>query len=784
MKQKIFFAYESGHQENIDAIKKGSEEYNKHQKTFHVQTWEDLKINGSVINSCIFEAIDKCVIFACDLTYQNHNVLFELGYAIAKEKKLLVLLNDKVKGAKESYSDFKILKNIGYGVFATSKQINSELQRKINVDSILLKQLVNVENLDHNTHDVFYMNSKIESQASIELSEFFKTDSLKVISNDSTEVEYQPLIWYLKNIFKVKNIILHMAGTDKINSGEYNAEYSFFAGLGFGLGKNVLLIAPSPFSAPIDYSDILLEYHDSDDCYLKTKNWLSQSLQNEKKCIDNSSNNNITEEDKKLNLLKLGIGYEIAEEEGQKLLNYFIEYDSYNQAFYRDNSIIVGRKGSGKSALCIKLINDYSGDSNIYNVVIKPDSDELLDNVEFSKLFNNERSKKTFLLTVWKFVFLSKLLQSVVNILEEDSVQNGSELKSKILNFYKENSYKIDLNFYGVVNYINNHDDQKKYTDNPEILYPINVDFIQPLTNLLKDFFKNKKYKKIHLLCDNLDKAWDSKNDLSLQSDMILALLEFSGKINSIIGNDNVVVSTILFLRKDIYDFILTKSREPDKVTIKSSFIDWSKFPNKLKEIVEERFRYSLGMDNDVSVDDVWDSYFSLNDNKDPITEIMRFIVHRPRDIIYFVSRLFECAVNKNIDKVNEECFYYAIEEYSNFLHNNLIAEMKAEYPEIDLIMSKILSKHYGESLDYSQFMEILHSVTSQKTRDIEIVKSLFKKQYVVGVDLKGKKIINDFEKLYSRVHEKKFFFFKKNKIFILLHPRKYFKGQIKSRSF
>ena len=44
----IFFAYESGHPDNIDAIKKGVKEYNQYQKKFTAITWEELKINGKI----------------------------------------------------------------------------------------------------------------------------------------------------------------------------------------------------------------------------------------------------------------------------------------------------------------------------------------------------------------------------------------------------------------------------------------------------------------------------------------------------------------------------------------------------------------------------------------------------------------------------------------------------------------------------------------------------------------------------------------------------------------
>lgn len=57
-------------------------------KNIEITTWEDLAIGGKYIIKGILDAIDRCDLFICDLTYLNFNVLYELGYAISKQKNL------------------------------------------------------------------------------------------------------------------------------------------------------------------------------------------------------------------------------------------------------------------------------------------------------------------------------------------------------------------------------------------------------------------------------------------------------------------------------------------------------------------------------------------------------------------------------------------------------------------------------------------------------------------------------------------------------------------------
>ena len=130
-KKAIFFAYEDRHQENRDAIIKAAQGYNAHQGTYKVVLWEDLKQSGSIIGAKVFSAIKECEIFVCDLTYLNHNVFFELGFAIACKKKLKIFLNETIINAKKNYSEIKIIRNIEYTPFSSSKEISSEFQQRI-----------------------------------------------------------------------------------------------------------------------------------------------------------------------------------------------------------------------------------------------------------------------------------------------------------------------------------------------------------------------------------------------------------------------------------------------------------------------------------------------------------------------------------------------------------------------------------------------------------------------------------------------------------------------------
>lgn len=770
-KHKVFFAYEGGHTENSDAIKAGVKEFNHYQSRYFAITWEDMEISGKIINKCIMDEIDQCTIFACDLTYMNHNVLFELGYAIAKKKNLLILMNDTIDNSRLNYSNFKILKNVGYETFTNQKHVLSALQKREKINSILLDQLISVDTSEYNIHDVFYITSPIDTQASLELTEMMKDGPFGVIYDNTSEVEYQTLAWYLKSLLQAKAIVIHLLGKDKKENLQKNAEASLYAGIGCGLGKRVLLIAPSPFNAPIDYTDILLEYDDVSDCIAKANDWIEiniKKLDNVTKCVDRII------DDKKLNLLKLGIGCEIAEEEKSELLNYFIEIDAYEKALDRKQSIFVGRKGTGKSAIFIKLESDLDQDTNNYNIILKPDSEELLEHIELSDMYKTDRSKKTFFYTIWKYIFYSKLFLNIYKKAQSKPGLLSSSLETRCNIFYNNNHKLLELNFFGAIREINRIVDGKNIIDDPSVLEIFYNKIMSELQELVMDYYKVKKYFTINIMADNLDKTWNAKNDLSVQTEMILTLLEYSGKFEKEINNitDKAKINLIIFLRKDIFDYVRKQSREPDKLTVKSFEIQWDTHPNLLKKMIEKRFEHVLNITGD-KVDKVWQEYFSFG-KQEPFDVIKDIVVLRPRDVIYFISKLFESAVNSDKLVLCNDDLLYAIEAYTHFLHNNLIAEMKAEHPKIEEILSN-MQQQYGDSVEYGEFRKNVMSHGYNDESIDELVHSLLNKKYMIAYNERRRQKIENVDDINKLYEEKRFGLWRKNRILLIPHSDEFY---------
>lgn len=793
VKKKIFFAYQGRRDgkadENVDAINHALFEYNKHQSSYKAESWEEYT-KTDFISQSVLSAIDNSYVFAADLTYFNHNVLFELGYAISKNRNIIIFLNGKIEGAAKRYHG-SFLKDIKYQELTNSKSVLAALQKK-SYNNDWMQRYVKLETLSPKSKGVFYIESQQPNQPSLDLTEFIdmytQVESITLVTENRSEVQYQPINWYFSNIYQAKMTVIHFLGSNIKETFLINAFNSFWSGIACGFGREVLLVAPAKYKAPLDYYDIMIQYSSSNHLINEVEKWLEKQIQlihisEETKAFKK-------EEEQGLNLLKLGVGCEIAEHEREELLDYFVPTYSYNKAKEAKSTIITGRKGSGKSAIYIKLADELAKYNNVYLVNLKPESDDLLHNIDLSKMFDSQSSRINFFFTVWKCVILSKLFISIYNktLESQDREVPLEEWEQGINDFYDKHSKYLNINFFGVISRINEEYLGSHKPETPNILEYLYKYYIGPVRKILSTCINNipnKKYCQIVILGDNLDKTWNASKNLTLQVEMISTLLEIEQKIIHEVPDLDFKLRSALFLRTDIFEYICKHINEPDKLVTLSHEINWENYPSKLKDLIENRFCQILGLDDNTDIDkDVWQKYFEFNrkKKKNPYNIIETTITKRPRDLIYFISKLFESAVNNDHLKVNEEDLNYAIDSYTKFLNQNLIAEVKAIFPDIPEILNR-LQEYHGEKMEYKTFCRILKEFNYNKQETEGLVEELFDKGYMLGYDEKTKKPFSDIKRLKEKLTEKRWGFFP-NKIYVIAHAKYYNIKNKNTRSF
>lgn len=115
---------------------------------------------------------------------------------------------------------------------------------------------------------------------------------------------------------------------------------------------------------------------------------------------------------------KTSFGESIAEQEAEKLKNYFLQTEFWNAIRSGSNDIIYGAKGAGKSALYTSLTNDVDKlfDENVLIAI----AENPTGNTAFSNLTNDPPTTETEFVRLWKLYFLV----ITMNVLDEYDIND------------------------------------------------------------------------------------------------------------------------------------------------------------------------------------------------------------------------------------------------------------------------------------------------------------------------------------------------------------------------
>lgn len=775
-KKTIFFAYQSPKKnalnDNVNTIKKIEKESVQYHKPYHIKTWDHYQTAGMTINNNIIRGIKEADIFACDITYLNHNVLFELGYAIGQKKPVHIFLNNTISDSEINYKK-TILSNTVYHKFTNSTNLTQYFDKNYDNKDTTLAQYNKVN--DIKDFDIFYIPSSITTESSSDLTKAIKDlKCYECVTIHRSEMQYHTLGDYIKKILYAKSLIVHFLPKGIQNSYIENADNSIIAGIAYGLDKKIALIADSKNEAPLDYIELVVEYIDNYDCAVKTIEWINYNISKNEPLIQNHISKQKSEEEEQLdNILKLGLFFKPIAEDESELPKYFIDTVYYNKALNNTSSLVLfGKKGVGKSAIYFKLLSDLKIDNKNIIVSLYPDSEDLNRVITFVTQYANKQSRKSFFTLIWRYVIYSRLALEIYEDLLNSKIINED---NDLFKYVETNKTTMEYNFVGFLYYLNKKYSEKDIDIDNKLLEILQSEYIKPLAKHLAQHILKDKFCKIVILADNLDQIWNANENVDIQVDMIQALMEIQIKIAKELNVNINSISIIIFLRKDIYINILNRSHEKDKTNIRSDEINWEKYPYKLQEIVEERLKHSL-MENNLPIQDdiirnIWSQYFNLTFKKNrliPIEAVKQYVAQRPRDYILFFSHMFEKAAENNKKEITNSDFKYAKIKYLDFFKDTLITELSTNYKHIEEIVAHMFS--YNDNIiEYKTLKNFLKNKKYKPDEIIALIREFYESGFIVITTKKEQLKHVKWEEFSEHINDKKFIFFDKNNYLLVL---------------
>lgn len=667
--------------------------------------WEDLKVNGRFVIDPILATIESADVAAFDVTELNHNVMFELGYAIGKNRRVWLLRDDTYEAPRRDWDKIKVLTTIGHSKFVNAEDIVKSFYNDLSFDGPTIFESTVQDYLQPaGSPAVLYLPSLHTTEAERKLKRRISDEqkrNLRVIVADPTESAIQPLSWYAQQVYSAYAVVVHLTSPGRQNAGVHNARCALVAGLALGMQKKVLMLAEQDYTTPIDYRDLMVVYSSSRVCVERADAWLSSELAQAYEDA-RTEGEKVRPFNLAVELRTLRLGDFIAENEAEVLGEYFVNTASFEEVMRRNTTVFVGRKGTGKTANMLQAAEQLRGDKRNLVCVMKPAAYEVEALVEVLSRFNERSEQGHFVESLWKFLIYSEIANSAYEDIQtrpaaarvetETAFTEYMEVHPELTDDFGVRLEKVMLKL---------HDDPNREGDSLEtkrlrVSEALHSEQLLELREQLGRVLTERN--RVAVLIDNLDKAWDKRRDLGVLSQFLLGLLGSIGRIADEFSRSDhwrspVGVTLAVFLRSDIYDYVVRVAREPDKIPV--SRLNWSD-NELLLLVIGERYAYKT----EKPPEDIWERFFTAKTKNLPSRDyILGRILPRPRDLIFYCSAAIASAVNRRSNLVEEYDVLDAERVYSQFAFEALLVENGITVDQLESVLYEFAGERHTLSL-------------------------------------------------------------------------------------
>ncbi len=409
--ERLFFGYGSKPEAVRELIRETAAEMASHANVDSSLSWEDLQVNGRLIVNEIESQLNSATIGVFELTSMNDNVLFELGLAIGKKKRVAILLDADDRQADKAWRDFALLTTTGYSSYRNKKDLVEKLSRVVSDSGgpTLWDDLTGGLDERAAPSRLLYIPSLKEDEASRKLTQLIERYSkLEVSTLDLAEYgSSAPLAWYIEEIHRSRVAIFHMTPHKAYLAEAGNPRVSLLAGIARGMGREVLIVAEHTVRSPIDYRDLAIHYRSPSGLKSAAKTWI-ESLHEPRSAPVSRVREHLAE------IAALRFGNHVAERDREGLDRYFVETRDYRDVLDASASIFCGKKGTGKTANMLQAAAALREDARNLVCVIKPASYELEGLLEVMRKIKTAYLGDYLIEGLWKYLIYTEIASQAV----------------------------------------------------------------------------------------------------------------------------------------------------------------------------------------------------------------------------------------------------------------------------------------------------------------------------------------------------------------------------------
>ena len=659
--------------------------------------WNRNDVSGQPIDRLVHNWVGTANALVADISEPNFNVTYEVGLALG--------LGNPVRLIRSSSKDRKLveeiglLHNIGHDEYRGGADLLEILRRPFTTQSWPRPK--------RNQAQPVYL---LQSSRTTDLlrrttSGVKKIMKLRFRTFNPQEIDRLTATEAFEHVAQSFGVIAIWHPADAPEAVKQNQRAAFVIGTARGLDIPYLLLAPTAMRLPLDLDEIATRWSIIHDVDARIRDFREAVAEAQEGHIELKQTGH-----RFLDIVYCGDP--AAENEATQLDNYFLETEQFRLTMNGELNIVLGRKGSGKTAIFIQARNRIRSNKNNIVVDLAPEGFQLIKIKEFVLQQLGHGSRKEIIAAFWEYIIW---LEIAYKLLEKDErrVRFDSRLVAPFERL--EAAYKQRTEGFGdfserlasltdrIVSRFLLSSENKEKSDlaSSKTLEIVYGSEIRPMRDEVLAYLKLKGI--VFFLFDNLDRFWTRTGFAELDALIIVGLVECLQDIRRRFNRSSIAFQWAIFLRSDVYEFVVKGMADYGKLA--SASVEWGD-RELLQKLFQSRVLQGFG-ENVPAWDTVWSSVSTQSVDGVPTLDfLLNASLMRPRYLI----RLFETARRRAVtlgrSRIDESDYLMALEELGWQVLEDFDRELVDIIPDAEELLFDL--SHFGKQTSMASLQKII----------------------------------------------------------------------------
>lgn len=346
-----------------------------------------------------------------------------------------------------------------------------------------------------------------------------------------------------------------------------------------------------------------------------------------------------------------------------------------------DRTIVVGRRGTGKSALAYKLEQHYKKVEKTVVIHLAADESQIIGIRPLVKLFGEEfRIIRAGSRIAWRYAFMLEIADAISSNFKFKGSDAANYLESHLVK-WRKNRYGFCARLKDRLReIINTADDaEARVSDLAQSLS------IEEVEDVIKEALQVTK-KSIVILVDRLDEGYEpDATGIGLVDGLVQAVIDLNSRLSE--------VRIVIFLRDNVFRAVAKYdpdfSRNIEGQVIRLHWDEYGLFnlvTNRLKRV------FSIEQENTARI---WNSCVARDlQNKEGFRKCLRLTLYRPRDLLILLNDAFLNAGQQYRTQIIDDDIDATAKTISKNRLDDLEKEYSAIFPGLDLFTKIFANKN------------------------------------------------------------------------------------------